>query len=79
MKLAVFLIIASALHAEDFSGIWVGQIPTRNGETQDIAFQFYNKVHDYASLTGARVYYLGTTLRRATNLIALLKKNYEID
>ena len=40
MKFTVFLIIASALNAEDFSGIWVGQIPTRNGETQEIAFQF---------------------------------------
>ena len=45
---------------------------------EDLAFQFYNVVHDYQSLTAARVYYLGTNLRRATNLIALLKKEYHL-
>jgi hypothetical protein len=28
------------LAGSDYSGIWVGQIPARNGEMQDIAFQF---------------------------------------
>lgn len=46
---------------------------------EDIVFQFYNKVHNYKSLTEARIYYLGTTLRRATNLISLLKHHYHID
>ncbi|NNV54932.1 hypothetical protein [Limnovirga soli] len=46
---------------------------------EEIAFQFYNKVHNYKSLTQARIYYLGTTLRRATNLIALLKHHYDIE
>jgi hypothetical protein len=45
----------------------------------DIAFQFYNKVHNYKSLTQARVNYLTATLRRATNLIELLNKEYHFD
>lgn len=28
------------LMAGDFTGIWVGQVPSRNGEMQDVAFQF---------------------------------------
>jgi hypothetical protein len=31
---------AAAVLGADFAGIWVGQIPTRNGEMQDIAFKF---------------------------------------
>lgn len=31
---------AIAMLGADFTGIWVGQIPTRNGEMQDIAFKF---------------------------------------
>lgn len=46
---------------------------------EDIVFQFYNKVHNYKGLTSARIYYLGTTLRRATNLISLLKSHYHLD
>jgi hypothetical protein len=46
---------------------------------EDIVFQFYNRVHNYKDLTNARIYYLGTTLRRATNLISLLKSHYHID
>lgn len=34
------LVSGSALLAADLSGIWVGQVPTRNGESVDIAFQF---------------------------------------
>ncbi len=48
MRLALF-IIATTLLADDFSGTWIGQFPTRNGETQDIAFQFSQ---DGAKLTG---------------------------
>lgn len=39
MKFALFF-FATCLYAEDFSGIWTGQIPTRNNETQEISFQF---------------------------------------
>jgi len=34
------LILALPLSAADLTGIWVGQIPGRNDEVQDIAFQF---------------------------------------
>ncbi len=37
---ALFLLAVSSLAAADLSGIWVGRIPGRNGELQDIAFQF---------------------------------------
>ena len=37
--LAAILLAASALHAGDFSGIWIGQIPGRGGTTQDVAFK----------------------------------------
>ena len=36
-------LLASALTAADFSGIWVGQIPGRRGTMLDIAFQFAQK------------------------------------
>lgn len=36
----VGLLCAGALLGAGLSGIWVGQIPGRNGEMQDIAFQF---------------------------------------
>jgi len=36
----LLLFVASSLAAADLSGIWVGRIPGRNGELQDIAFQF---------------------------------------
>ena len=39
MKFALFFLTA-CLYAEDFSGIWTGQIPTRNNDTQEISFQF---------------------------------------
>ena len=35
----VGLLCACALFGADLAGIWVGQIPGRNGEPQDIAFQ----------------------------------------
>lgn len=36
----LLLFCSVALLGADLTGIWVGQIPTRNGETVDIAFQF---------------------------------------
>lgn len=39
LKLAAFLLAAS-LSAADLSGVWAGMIPARNGEPQDISFQF---------------------------------------
>jgi hypothetical protein len=35
----LLLLAASSLAAADLSGIWIGRIPGRNGELQDIAFQ----------------------------------------
>jgi hypothetical protein len=43
MRLALWigaLALAPALFAADVSGIWVGQMATRNGEFQDVAFKF---------------------------------------
>ena len=34
------MIFALLLLSTDFTGIWVGKVPARNGEMQDIAFQF---------------------------------------
>ena len=34
-------VLAMLVGAADLSGIWVGQIPARNGEMQDISFQFH--------------------------------------
>ena len=34
------LLVAWVASAADLTGIWVGQIPGRNGEPQDIAFKF---------------------------------------
>ena len=36
----LLLFCGAALFGADLTGIWVGQIPTRNGESVDIAFQF---------------------------------------
>ena len=36
----VALLCAWGLPAADLTGIWIGQIPARNGEMQDIAFKF---------------------------------------
>jgi len=41
MNLLAALLFAAALtQAADLTGIWVGQVPTRNGDSVDIAFQF---------------------------------------
>ena len=37
---AAVLLFGTTLIGADLSGIWVGQIPTRNGESVDVAFQF---------------------------------------
>ena len=36
----ICLLCAGTLSAADLTGIWVGQIPGRNGQLQDIAFKF---------------------------------------
>ncbi len=36
----VGIFCSATMFAADFAGIWVGQIPGRNGELQDVAFQF---------------------------------------
>jgi hypothetical protein len=38
--LALALLSTFTLAAADFAGIWIGQIPGRNGEPQDVAFKF---------------------------------------
>jgi hypothetical protein len=40
IRLGLSLLFAVTLQAADLTGIWIGQIPARNGEMQDIAFQF---------------------------------------
>lgn len=42
-RLTSLLLLSGALSAADLSGIWTGQIPTRNNEMQDVAFQFQQK------------------------------------
>ena len=39
-RLIVSLLCVCTLSAADLTGIWVGQIPGRNGDLQDIAFKF---------------------------------------
>ena len=72
------------MFAADFAGIWVGQIPGRNGELQDVAFQFTqtgNKLGgkqygDYQStpitegkVTGDRITFLLIAAEQAGNQI----------
>src|SRR3982074_1322661 len=38
--IALALLSTCTLLAGDFAGIWIGQIPGRNGEPQDVAFKF---------------------------------------
>ena len=40
MKVLLLFAAISSLAAADLTGIWVGRIAGRNGELQDIAFQF---------------------------------------
>jgi hypothetical protein len=43
MLATLFLLFALTLSAADFAGIWVGQIPTRNGDFEDVSFKFTQK------------------------------------
>jgi hypothetical protein len=49
---AAILLLASSLPAADLSGIWVGQIPARNGEMQDVAF----KLTQTGATLGGKIY-----------------------
>src|SRR5258705_3946017 len=51
MRRLTILVICCALNliCADLTGIWVGRIPTRNGELQDISFKF---TQDGATLGG---------------------------
>jgi hypothetical protein len=48
-RLVLFLVWAGLATAADLTGIWVGQLPGRNGGVDDVAFRF--KL-DGSSLTG---------------------------
>lgn len=85
MRLFVaFVLLASTLTAADLSGIWVGQIPVRNGDLQDVAFKFTQngvtlggKIYgDYQSfaitegkVTGDEVVFVIVTQEQAGNQI----------
>jgi hypothetical protein len=49
LAVVLYLLISTPVLAEGLSGIWVGQIPGRNGEPQDVAFKF---TQDGAMLAG---------------------------
>jgi hypothetical protein len=49
MRLALLLASALVASGGDLTGIWTGQAPGRNGETEDITFQFRQ---DGAALNG---------------------------
>ena len=49
MLVAILFLSALNLFAGDITGIWIGQIPARNGELQDISFKF---TQDGATLGG---------------------------
>ena len=38
--LAGFAIVAMTIFAGDLTGVWAGQMPGRNGATEDVSFQF---------------------------------------
>jgi hypothetical protein len=82
--LAAVVLLASCLPAADLSGIWVGQIPARNGDLQDVAFKFTQtgatlggKIYgDYQSfaisegkVTGEEVTFVIVTQEQAGNQI----------
>ena len=52
-------------------------IEIREGK-EDILFQFYNMLNDYKGNNKARVFFLKQQLRRATNIIAMIKENYHL-
>jgi hypothetical protein len=49
MRLALLLVSAFVASGGDVTGIWTGQAPGRNGETEDVTFQFRQ---DGATLNG---------------------------
>ncbi len=49
MKLALVLVSALVASGADLTGIWTGQAPGRNGETEDVTFRFRQ---DGAALNG---------------------------
>ena len=53
-------------------------IEIREGK-EDILFQFYNRLADNKLLNEARVYFLKEQMRRATNIIEMLKKEYHLE
>jgi hypothetical protein len=48
----LFLLTVAGLSGADLSGIWVGQIPGRNGAMLDVAFQFQQK----GAVLGGKLY-----------------------
>jgi len=46
---------------------------------EDILFQFYNRLNDNKGLNQARVYFLKEQMRRATNIIEMIKKEYHLE
>ena len=40
---AVWVSLAGSLVAADLTGIWMGEVPGRNGEKQDLAFRFQER------------------------------------
>jgi hypothetical protein len=48
-RIFAILLLAATLSGADLSGIWVGQIPNRNGDLLDIAFKF---TQDGSTLAG---------------------------
>lgn len=48
-------------------------------DKEDLLFQYYNKLYEYKRLAQARIYFSSTLLRRCTNLLAMLKKEYPVE
>ena len=53
-------------------------IEIREGK-EDILFQFYNRLNDHKGLNQARIYFLKALMRRATNIIEMIKKEYHLN
>lgn len=53
-------------------------IEIREGK-EDILFQFYNHLSNQKGLNNARVFFMKELLRRATNIIEMLKKEYHLE
>ncbi|HET6766739.1 MAG TPA: hypothetical protein VFH08_05055 [Chitinophagaceae bacterium] len=46
---------------------------------EEILFRYYNSLYTYKTSVGARVYFMNTSIRRATNLIHMIKKEYHLE